>query len=58
MVAGCDHLEENGEELLEASLMSRDPIVDEVRAVRAAIAAERGNDLERIIAALRRKEGA
>jgi len=38
--------------------MSRDPIVDEVRAVRAAIAAEHGNDLKRIIAAFRRKEGA
>ena len=38
--------------------MSKDPIVDEVRAARAAIAAEHGNDLKRIIAALRRKEGA
>jgi|CXWL01.1.fsa_nt_gi hypothetical protein len=37
--------------------MSKDPIVDEVRAARAAIAAEHGNDLKRIIAALRRKEG-
>jgi hypothetical protein len=38
--------------------MSKDPIVDEVRAARAAIAAEHGNDLKKIIAALRRKEGA
>ena len=38
--------------------MSKDPIVDEVRAARAAIAAEHGNDLKRIIAAFRRKEGA
>lgn len=38
--------------------MSKDPIVEEVRAARAAIAAEHGNDLKRIIAALRRKEGA
>jgi hypothetical protein len=38
--------------------MSKDPIVDEVRAVRAAIAAEHGNDLKKIIAAFRRKEGA
>lgn len=38
--------------------MSRDPIVDEVRAARAAIAEEHGNDLKRIIAAFRRKEGA
>ena len=38
--------------------MSKEPIVDEVRAVRAAIAAEHGNDLKRIIAAFRRKEGA
>jgi hypothetical protein len=38
--------------------MSKDPIVDEVRAARAAIAAEYGNDLKKIIAALKRKEGA
>lgn len=38
--------------------MSRDPIVDEVRAIRAAIAQEHGNDLKAIIAALKRKEGA
>jgi hypothetical protein len=38
--------------------MSKDPIVDEVRAARAAIAAEHGNDLKRIIAAFKRKEGA
>ena len=37
--------------------MSQDPIVDEVRAHRAAIAQEHGNDLEAIIAALKRKEG-
>ena len=38
--------------------MSKDPIVDEVRAARSAIAAEHGNDLKKIIAAFRRKEGA
>jgi hypothetical protein len=38
--------------------MSHDPIVDEVRAIRAAIAREHGNDLKAIIAALKRKEGA
>ena len=37
--------------------MSHDPIVDEVRAHRAAIAREHGNDLKAIIAALKRKEG-
>jgi len=36
--------------------MSRDPIVDEVRAQRAAIAQEHGNNLKAIIAALKRKE--
>ena len=38
--------------------MSRDPIVDEVRAHRRAIAHEHGNDLKAIITALRRKQGA
>lgn len=38
--------------------MSKDPIVDEVRAIRAGIAKEHGNDLEAIIRALKRKEGA
>lgn len=38
--------------------MSRDPIVDEVRAARAAIAREHGHDLKAIVAALKRKEGA
>ena len=38
--------------------MPRDPIVDEVRAARAAIAQEHGNDLKAIVAALKRKEGA
>ena len=38
--------------------MSRDPIVDEVRAHRRAIAQEHGNDLKAIITALRRKQGA
>ena len=38
--------------------MSRDPIVDEVRTHRAAIAQEHGNDLKAIVAALRRKQGA
>jgi hypothetical protein len=31
--------------------MSRDPIVEEVRAIRPAIAEEHGNDLKRIIGA-------
>jgi hypothetical protein len=38
--------------------VSKDPIVDEMRAARAATAAEHGHDLKKIIAALRRKEGA
>ena len=38
--------------------MPHDPIVAEVRAHRAAIAREHGNDLKAIIAALRRKQGA
>jgi len=38
--------------------MWRDPIVEEVRAHRAALAAEHGNDLKALIAALRRKQGA
>jgi len=38
--------------------MSRDPIVDEVRAIRAAFAQEHGNNLKTIIAALKRREGA
>jgi len=38
--------------------MARDPIVEEVRAARAAIAREHGNDLKAIVAALKRKEGA
>ena len=38
--------------------MWRDPIVEEVRAHRAAIAREHGNDLKAIMAALKRKEGA
>ena len=38
--------------------MSRDPIVDEVRAHRRAIAQEHGNALKAIITALRRKQGA
>jgi hypothetical protein len=37
--------------------MSRDPIVHEIRAIRAAIAQEHGNDLKAIIAALKRREG-
>lgn len=38
--------------------MPKDPIVEEVRAIRAAIAAEHGNDLDAIIRALKRNEGA
>jgi hypothetical protein len=37
--------------------MYQDPIVAEVRAIRAAIAREHGNNLKAIIAALKRKEG-
>jgi hypothetical protein len=37
--------------------MSQDPIVEEVRTIRATIAGEHGNDLKAIIAALKRKEG-
>jgi arginase family enzyme len=37
--------------------MSRDPIVDEVRSIRAGIAQEHGNDLKAIIAGLKLKEG-
>ena len=38
--------------------MRRDPIVDEVRKHRAAIAREHGNDLDAIIAAFRREDAA
>ncbi len=38
--------------------MPRDPIIDEVRAHRTAIAQEHGNDLKAIIAALKQKQGA
>jgi hypothetical protein len=38
--------------------MQQDPIVEEIRAIRAAIAREHGNDLKAIIAALKEKEGA
>ena len=38
--------------------MWKDPIVEEVRATRAKIAAEHGNDLKAIIRALKQKEGA
>jgi hypothetical protein len=38
--------------------MPRDPIIDEVRAIRAAIAEEHGNDLKSIMAAFRRRQGA
>ena len=38
--------------------MWRDPIVEEVRAHRAALAAEHDNDLKTLIAALRKKQGA
>ena len=37
--------------------MFKDPIVEEVRATRAKIAAEYGNDLKAIIRALKQKEG-
>lgn len=35
-----------------------DPIVEEVRRIRAEIAAEHGNDLHRIFEAARRRQGA
>ena len=38
--------------------MFKDPIVEEVRATRAKIAAEHGDDLKAIIRALKQKEGA
>jgi predicted ArsR family transcriptional regulator len=38
--------------------MSRDAIVNEVRAHRKAIAREHGDDLKAVIDALRRKQGA
>ena len=38
--------------------MWRDPIVEEVREIREAIAKEHGNDLKALARALRRKEGA
>jgi len=38
--------------------MVKDPIVEEVRAIRASIATEHGNDLDAIIRALKRKQGA
>lgn len=38
--------------------MAKDPIVEEVRAIRAAIAPEHGNDLDAIIRALKQKQGA
>ena len=37
-------------------MVRRDPIVEEVRRTRAAIAREHGNDLETIVAALQREE--
>ena len=38
--------------------MHRDPIVDEVRAIREAIAEEHGNDLKAIVAAFQREDAA
>lgn len=38
--------------------MRRDPIVDEVRAIREAIAEEHGNDLKAIVAAFQRQDAA
>ena len=38
--------------------MSRDPIVDEVRAIREAIAEEHGNDLKAIVAHYQRQDAA
>ena len=38
--------------------MGRDPIVDEVRAIREAIAEEHGNDLKAIVAHYQRQDAA
>ena len=38
--------------------MGRDPIVDEVRAIREAIAEEHGNDLNAIVAHFQRQDAA
>ena len=38
--------------------MRRDPIVDEVRAIREAIAEEHGNDLKAIVAHFQRQDAA
>lgn len=38
--------------------MRRDPIVDEVRAIREAIAEEYGNDLKAIVAAFQQQDAA
>ena len=38
--------------------MGRDPIVDEVRAIREAIAEEHGNDLKAIVAYFQRQDAA
>lgn len=38
--------------------MRRDPIVDEVRAIREAIAEEHGNDLKAIVATFQRQDAA
>jgi len=38
--------------------MVRDPIVDEVRAIREAIAEEHGNDLKAIVAHFQRQDAA
>ena len=38
--------------------MRRDPIVDEVRAIRDAIAEEHGNDLKAIVAEFQRQDAA
>ena len=38
--------------------MGRDPIVDEVRAIREAIAEEHGNDLKAIVAHYQRRDAA
>ena len=38
--------------------MARDPIVEEVRAIRQAIAEEHGNDLDAIVEAFRRQDAA
>ena len=55
-VGAADHLHARGTNGAEAMTRRRDPIVEEVRKHRAAIAREHGNRLDSILAAFRREE--